>query len=568
MQINPLHAVDFYKPSHEAQYAKGTELVYSNFTPRSNKLSNLPEDGRDGIVFFGDEYFYKNFLVDIWNREFFHKPKDLVLNRFARRMKNALGKYPREEQMSKLEKLYNLGYLPIEIRAVKEGTFVPIGVPALSIKNTILSEDFSWLTNYLETVLSSCLWKPCTSATTARYYRKLCEDYAAKTCDNTDHIQFQCHDFSFRGMSGLEDPAVSGAAHLTSFSGTDSVLAIDLLEDFYGANSDKELVGASVPATEHSVMCMGTKEGEIETFRRLINETYPDGIVSIVSDTWDFWKVIGEYLPELKPEIMARDGKVVIRPDSGDPVDIICGACPVFEDLETAKEKLSTDYSFHELDQYMNPLNDNGCNEITVFVKDENSYYKFTVILTQGYYYDSYSAIQEYEKVEPSLEAIGAIEALWNIFGGIINSKGYKVLDPHIGLIYGDSITPERAKRILERLEVKGFASSNIVFGVGSFTYTYVTRDTWGFAVKATAGIVNGEVRQIFKDPATDTGKTKKSLKGFFGVYLDKDSGQLYVVDNLDEEPYDDCLEVRFRNGVVYGSSTLQEIRNRVSNGL
>lgn len=503
MKINPLHAVDFYKPSHEAQYAKGTELVYSNFTPRSNKLSNLPEDGRDGIVFFGDEFFYKDFLIDAWNKEFFHKPKDLVLNRFARRMKNALGKYPREEQMNKIEKLYNLGYLPIEIRAVKEGTFVPIGVPALSIKNTILSEDFSWLTNYLETVLSSCLWKPCTSATTARYYRKLCEDYASKTCDNNDHIQFQCHDFSFRGMAGVIDPAVSGAAHLTSFAGTDSVLAIDLLEDFYWANSDKELVGASVPATEHSVMCMGTKEGEIETFRRLINETYPDGIVSIVSDTWDFWKVIGEYLPELKPEIMVRDGKVVIRPDSGDPVDIICG-----------NESLMTG---------------NTAN---------------------------------------SLEAIGAIEALWNIFGGTVNSKGYKVLDQHIGLIYGDSITPERAKRILERLEAKGFASSNVVFGVGSYTYTYVTRDTWGFAVKATAGIVNGEIRQIFKDPATDTGKTKKSLKGFFGVYLNEDSGQLYVVDNLDEEPYDDCLEVRFRNGVVYGSSTLQEIRNRVSNSL
>src|SRR5690606_3285764 len=138
-------------------------------------------------------------------------------------------------------------------------------------------------------------------------------------------VDWQGHDFSMRGMAGLEAAELSGAGHLLSFTGTDTIPAIDFMEKYYNANSDNELIGGSVAATEHSVMSMGQNNAEQDTFERLITEVYPSGIVSIVSDTWDLWKVLTEYLPNLKDKVMARDGKVVIRPDSGDPVDIICG---------------------------------------------------------------------------------------------------------------------------------------------------------------------------------------------------------------------------------------------------
>lgn len=261
----------------------------------------------------------------------------------------------------------------------------------------------------------------------------------------------QGHDFSSRGMSGVYDAAQSGVGHLTSFIGTDSVASIDYAEEYYNATG---VVGVSVPATEHSVMCMGTEDSELETFKRLICELYPSGVVSIVSDTWDFWRVITEFTVALKSEILARQpnalglAKLVFRPDSGDPVKIICGD----PDAEVGSPA-----------------------------------YK------------------------------GAVECLWEVFGGTTTDQGYKVLNERVGLIYGDSITLDRAQRILEGLEAKGFASNNLVFGIGSFTYNYLTRDTFGFAVKATWGQVNGVGRELFKDPITDSG-VKKSAKGLLRI--------------------------------------------------
>lgn len=313
MQINPLTCIDFYKADHRRQYPEGTTLVVSNFTPRSSRHANIDDD--DGIVFFGLQYFIKDFLIDAFNEEFFKKPMAEVVAAYKRRMDNALGKGA--IPIDHIEALHDLGYLPIEIRAVNEGDIVPIGVPAMTIHNT--RPEFFWLTNYLETILSAYLWLPCTSATTARGYRKLLDGYAVFTSSPTAFVDYQAHDFSFRGMSSFQSAVVSGAAHLLSFNGTDTVAAIDFLEKYYHADSDKEVIGMSVPATEHSVMCMGGEEDELGTFRRLILQLYPQGIVSIVSDTWDFWKVIGDYAKTLHQEIMSRAGKVVFRPDSGDP---------------------------------------------------------------------------------------------------------------------------------------------------------------------------------------------------------------------------------------------------------
>lgn len=490
-EINPALLIDGYKADHRRQYPEGTEFVYSNLTPRQSRIDGIGE-----IVFFGLQYFIKEYLIDRWKTNFFDEPRELVLAEYKRRMDNYLGKnaVPCEH----IAELHNLGYLPIKIKALKEGTLCPIGVPVLTIINTI--PKFFWLTNYFETLMSNILWKPITSATTAFQYRKKFEQYAEKTGYDKSFVQWQGHDFSFRGMSGNEDSLMSGGAHLLSFTGTDTIPAIDFLENYYNADSDKELIAGSVPATEHSVMSMGDEESEIKTFKRLITELYPNGIVSIVSDTWDFWKVMTEYLPALKQEILAREGRVVIRPDSGDPVKIICG------DMETPHSLLT------------------------------------------------------------NAQIKGAYELLWDIFGGTINEKGYKILNPKVGMIYGDSITLERQKQILERLEAKGFAASNLVLGIGSFTYEYVTRDTFGFAMKATWGQVNGIAKNIFKNPKTDSG-FKKSAKGMLMVY--KENNNLKLKDNCtSDEENSGLLEVVFENGKLIREVTLAEIRKIVTENL
>lgn len=486
MKVLPILLKDGYKVGHRFQYPEGTTLVYSNLTPRKARNPEIDE-----VVFFGLQYFIKEYLQQQFTENFFALPKEQVLAAYARRINHYLGKD--SVSFDHIEALHDLGYMPLEIKGIPEGTPVPMRVPVLTIRNTV--PEFFWLTNMLETIMSDILWKPCTSATTAFEYLKTFTRYAKETVgDDDSFIPWQGHDFSFRGMSGVEDAVMSGAAHLLSFAGTDTIPAIDFLEEYYNADCEKELVGGSVPATEHSVMCMGTQDSEIKTFERLISEVYPAGIVSIVSDTWDFWKVITEFLPQLKPQILARNGKVVIRPDSGDPVKIIIG--------DDAAPKDSPAYK-------------------------------------------------------------GAIECMWEIFGGTITPKGYKLLDSHIGLIYGDSITTERQAAILEGLKKKGFASYNVVLGIGSFTYEYVTRDSYGFAMKATYGEVNGIGRDIFKDPKTDDG-TKKSAKGLMQVYKNAD-GKLQLKDQCSwEEETQGILQTVFKDGKLIVDDSLDAIRKRL----
>ena len=481
--MNPLLYTDGYKVDHRRQYPEGTTLVYSNWTPRKSRIEAIDE-----IVFFGLQYFIKKYIIEDFNTNFFGKPKDEIAKKYSRRINNYLG--PNAVGIKHIEDLHDLGYLPMVIKALPEGSSVPIRVPMMTMYNTL--PDFFWLTNYFETILSTTIWMPCTSATIAKQYRGILDKYAEETSSTPEFVDWQGHDFSMRGIAGMEAAVMSASAHLLSFSGTDTIPCIDFLEEYYNANSDTELIGGSVAATEHSVMCMGTNTGEQETFKRLITEVYPNGIVSIVSDTWDLWKVLTEYLPNLKEEVLARDGKVVIRPDSGDPADIICG-------------------------------NPNG---------------------------------------KTAEEKKGVIELLWEIFGGQTNSKGYKELDSHIGAIYGDSITTERATDICERLKQKGFASTNVVLGIGSFTYQYNTRDTFGFAMKATYGEVNGEGREIFKDPITDDG-TKKSAKGLLKV--EKKNNVFTLTDSVswDEEKTGE-LKVVFKDGKLLVDDSLQNIRNRV----
>ena len=490
---------DGYKLDHRRQYPEGTQYVYSNWTPRSCQY--FPE-AKEGAVVFGIQYFIKEYLMKQFQKDFFDKPKEIAVSEFKRRIDTFLG--PNGVGTKHIEDLHDLGYLPIRIKALPEGTLCPIKVPALTFINT--HPDFFWLTNYFETLISTTLWLPMTSATTARLYKKELIRHAQLTGFGKDvNLDFLCHDFSMRGMAGVEASVMSGMAHMTSFCGSETIPAIAALEEYYNADADKELIAATIPATEHSVMCAGGKEDELETFKRLITEVYPNGFVSIVSDTWDFWKVMSEYLPKLKKEILARDGRLVIRPDSGDPVDIICG------------------YSTEDL------------QELTF-----------------------------QEKSEPC--AIGAYEMLWNIFGGTINEKGYKVLNPKVGIIYGDSITLERQRKIYERLEEKGFAATNLVLGVGSFTYQFKSRDSLGFAMKATWCQVNGEEREIFKDPKTDEG-TKKSLKGLICV---QGEPNMYVaIDQVSKDMESSSyLQTVFEDGKLITDWSLSEIRENVNNSI
>lgn len=499
-KLSPMLLCDFYKISHRSMYPEGIEVVYSTWTPRASRMKDVNE-----VVAFGFQAFIKNYLIEFFNENFFDRPKEDVIAEYVRIIKFTLG--DQNPETKHIEDLHDLGYLPLSIKALPEGTVVPLRVPVLTIQNT--DKRFFWLTNFIESLASCELWQASTSATIARQYRKILDNAAMQTVGNTDFVLFQGHDFSMRGMSSLNSAMYSGMGHLLSFSGTDTIPAIQAMEALYGANVEKELVGTSIPATEHSVQCC--YGNDMEYLRDMITRVHSGGFISIVSDGYDFWDVIGRVLPALKNEIMARSGgsigdRVVIRPDSGDPVLIICG---------------------------------------------------------------------DPEAPAGSLERKGAIEALWDIFGGTRTEKGFKLLDSHIGLIYGDAITLKRAEEICFRLADKGFASINAVLGIGSYSYQYNTRDTFGYALKSTLCVINGSEKQIFKDPKTDNG-IKKSQKGKVVVYQEPGTGQIKSRDglSLDDSVYArigkqnvdlDMLQEVFRDGKLLVDQTFSEIKTRLA---
>ena len=412
----------------------------------------------------------------------------------------------------------------------------------MTFVNTV--DGFGWLTLYLETIVSALAWKPSTAATIAKLYRRQAEEWVAKTdFESMWLVDFMCHDFSARGLDPMSQYLI-GLGHATSFKGSDTLPVIPASRYFYGVKDD-EMPIFSVNASEHSVST--TKiftVGEQQMIADWLT-IFPNGILSIVSDTFDLWKLITEYLPANKEAIMARNGKLVIRPDSGDPVDIICGF----------------------------PKNEDGL----LYNTDEN--------IKNGASY--------YLEAKNTAEEKGVIELLWDIFGGTVNEQGYKVLDPHIGAIYGDSITPARQLEIYKRLAAKGFAATNVVLGVGSFTYQYNTRDTLGFAAKGAwfeveewsnpcehgckenvllgdstdickDGCVQSKhskkAYNIYKDPITDDG-TKKSLKGLLQVNYDDNMEIECYTEQTPEQESQGLLQVIYEDGKFYNQTTLEEVR-------
>lgn len=512
MKVFAPHMVDCYKLGHASMYTEGTDFLYSNLTPRSNKyFAAMAAEGYDGkMVVFGTQGSIME-IVEDWNDSFFLKPKADVIRRYRRRLNGLLGEGV--VSTARMEALHDLGYLPLEIKSIDEGARIGMKVPMLTIKNT--NPEFFWLVNYLETALSNQIWQMTTNATIAAEYKRILVAAALRTGAAIENVLFQGHDFSMRGMPGYVAASRSGAGHLASFSGTDTVGAVDYIEDYYGFGLDLDayFIAGSIPATEHAVSSSNIltrqarmqKQGlvgdtrlvaEAEFMLDYITRQNPAGFCSYVADTYDYWGVLTKVLtmPKVKAAIMAREGRLVIRPDSGDPLLVICG---------------------------------------------------------------------DPDAVPGSPEHKGSIQLLWEIFGGTTNAAGFKELDSHIGLIYGDSITLSRAAAITARLEAMGFASTNIVFGIGSYTYQCNTRDTFGTAMKATGTSVQGEFFEIYKDPATGD-KLKQSAKGLLYVYKDE-NGDYILVDQVDaDKEQSGELKVRFLNGKFFNLTNIQEVRERL----
>jgi nicotinic acid phosphoribosyltransferase len=788
----PPHLADFYKCSHIRQYPEGTEYVYSNFTPRADKNFECPNFDHK-VTFFGLQGICQWLLIDLWNKNFFDRPKKEVIDKYKQRMDRSLGL--NSVSVEHIGALHDLGYLPVRIKALPEGSRVDIRVPLYTIINT--DPKFFWVTNYLETQLSAELWKMITSATLAYEYRKLLDKFASDTGSDRSFVDWQGHDFSMRGMSGVWDATQSGAAHLLSFRGTDTISAIDYIEQYYDAN---DYVSGSIPASEHSVVTIGGKEDELETLYRLITKVYPKGMFSFVADSYDHFKVITDYAQRLKYIILNRDGKLVFRPDCYDEETQILtpqgwkyfrdidenqlvaqvlqdGSHQFVKPLKYVSQKYEGDmYHFKDhhgkIDLLVTPnhrmvwlkegkffiqeaeisggywnkdiirtaraldkgrtlsplerikiafqadgsfctrtkstirfsfskkrkierlkyladmagithasyelkdkrveihlsidaslfqkdldwvdtsdLCSNWCNEFLEELSHWDSSvrnkgrFKFDttikkvidvvelvaisagrgVVISQAsddrkdHFSDIYTAhimkdnmfdghcvrknkisyngnvycvqvpsgmllvkrgrgtavcgnsgdpfkiiVGDPNAPHGSPEYKGSVECLWDIFGGTYTSKGYRTLDSHVGLIYGDSISLETARMILEGLKGKGFSSQNIVYGIGSFSYQYCTRDTFGTAIKATYGVVNGVPREIYKDPKTDSGM-KKSAKGLLRVEFEDGKYVLYDQQTPEQERQG-LLETLFENGKLLRKQSFKEIREFLHN--
>lgn len=481
--LDTLVETDAYKVSHVTMGEPGIRTVFSNLTARGTRVPYITE----GTVFFGLQAVITQ-LNEKWNRFFALNDEqlDTLLEQYRVFIANLLGTDADQVDDNHFRTLHSIGHLPLRIRAFREGSVVPLRVPYFTIENT--DPRVPWLTNYLETTLSANLWQPITSATLSWATRRMLDAAAERSSSVPAAVDFQGHDFSYRGMENDAAAAASGAGHLISFTGTDTLPAIRFVDRHYPG--DNGVIGMSVPASEHSIMTAGGRDGEFEVFDRLITQ-HPTGIVSLVADSYDFFGVLEEFLPALKDKIMARDGKVVIRPDSGDPELILCG---------------------------------------------------------------------DPDAPEGSPARKGAVKLLEEVFGSTVNEKGYKELDPHIGLIYGDGITYARAESITDNLMRQGYASTTVVFGFGSFTFQYQSRDTFMMAVKATWVNVNGEGRDIFKDPATDNG-SKKSATGRLAVRRLM-SGKPYLIERATaDQEADQELELVFENGVIKREQSFADVR-------
>ncbi len=452
--------VDSYKTSHYLQYPPNTTQVSSYIEARGGKFKQA--------VFFGLQMFIKDYLSQPITSDDIDEAK-IVIEAHGLPFNEAGWRY--------IVDTYD-GYLPIEIQAIPEGTVIPVQNAMVQVTNT--DPECAWLTSYIETALLRAIWYPTTVATVSWNGRQIIQRYLEETADNSDGIDFKLHDFGARGASSEEAAAIGGAAHLVNFMGTDTLSAIVATRRYY----DADMAGFSIPAAEHSTITSWGKDKEKEAYENMLEQFSGEGkLVAVVSDSYDLWNAIDNiWGDELKTKVEATGGTLVVRPDSGDPVAIVC---------ET-------------------------------------------------------------------------IERLMNKFGYTKNTKGYTVLPDCIRVIQGDGISLKSIEAILAAMKKRKQSADNIAFGMGGELLQKVNRDTMKFAMKASAVKVNGNWRDVFKDPITDRGK--RSKKGRLAV-VKSATGVISTIreDNLGQQ--ENLLVPVFKDGWLLKTYDFDEVKARAAEG-
>lgn len=455
---NIILLTDSYKISHWRQYPPKTQAVYSYLESRGGKWHD--------VVFFGLQYYLKRYLQgQVVTQDRIDEAEAMLAGHFGD--KTLFNRQAWEYILHE-----HGGRLPVTIKAVPEGT----PVPSFNVLMTIVNTDPKcfWLTNYLETLLVQ-VWYGSTVATQSREMRHLITKYLKRT-GNPELCPFKLHDFGFRGVSSVESAGMGGAAHLISFLGTDTLAGIRFAKRYY----DEPMAGFSIPAAEHSTITSWGQEHELDAMRNMLHQ-FPQGTVAVVSDSFNVFEACSDiWGGKLKQEVLARNGTLVIRPDSGDPVQVLVKGHPNVFDILAEK------------------------------------------------------------------------------FGYTVNERGFKVLAEQVRVIQGDGIDFEMIDSILYALKQKGYSADNIAFGSGGALLQKLNRDTLKFAFKCSSVTVEGEQRDVFKNPVTDKGKQSKSgrlrLVNVEGAYQTKRFEQ-----SREEE---DLLVEVFRNGQILKEYRFEDVRN------
>lgn len=437
-------------------YPENTTYVYDYCEARVGGES-------PNVLFFGLQYILKKFLegsvVEPW---MINEARDI-----ANAMLGNPDAIPTKDWQIIAGELG--GFLPIKISAVAEGKVIPEGNVLFTIENT--DPRFPWLPGYIETILMK-VWYPTTVATRSYNTVSLLKKYFEETSDlNFPMWQYMLHDFGARAVESEEAAQIGGAAHIVNSLGSDTVAAVPWLQKYYSAGL--EGIAATVPASEHSIACSyGPEEGETKYITTLM-ERFPDGILSIVADTYSITNFVENTLRENKDAIIKRseDGKApvnrfVVRPDS-----------------------------------------------------------------------------PRYENDTPQNQVLWLHESLGSIFGYSTNSKGYKVLHPAVGVIYGDGLSSDEIKAIYQILELEKWSVESCVVGQGGGLLQKLNRDTQRFAIKASYAEIAGKPINIRKNPA-DITKTSKAGK----LSLIKNEGKYITVPKIENED-DDLLKTVYSAG-------------------
>lgn len=585
---------DFYKATHMMQYQEGITHFTSYLTPRKSRFKNINK-----MVVFGIANFVNKWLSEDFNKNFFGATYAKLYHDVTTVLCDGLGYTIKmaNATLVKIRDLHKLGYLPIEINGLPEGTLCPMQVPAIEIRST--HSNFAWVAQAIESLLSCEIWHPIISATVGLEYKKIAKEAFDKTVDNDiSHMTAMC-DFSMRGHESYASAVASGAAFLTSFYNCSTIESREYIKNNYTYDESPIKING-LTSTEHSVMCSDYAicGDERETYKRLLTEVYPEVSFAAVCDSYDFWRVVTKVLPTLRNEIEAHKGFLGIRHDAdSDPVHALCGIEEIHLPNETDSEITDEKSFINYVENYFNEISyfcdgEEGLKTFYVIYEDEKNdkYYEGVFEIRpvyageRGTYTDNkYFFINKIDvkKIRDmrTWEDKGMVETLYELFGGFINSKGYKVMNPKLKAVYGDSITIPRAKEIYRRLETKGFAANNVSLGVGSFSMECLeedgelkpfTRDSFSIAIKATYGKridkKGNEIEfPIFKNPKGC--EDKKSLRGLCLPFYNSNN-KLYVTENLCEKEYDQLVNKSafvnyFRDGVVKYHS-FDDIRNRM----